>query len=157
MRRTTLKTYHLWRMGSAGGEGILEVVAFASNLSIPDTTRVTPAFKRMVAIVMSNVAWIQDLFQSVSEGENEVNFRVQGKGESLEEAVSGTCSGLDEELHDLIMIKEALVNVMGVDEPLGKYLDAVDNLVDGQNLARTGADGLILSRDEEGVAGFCVI
>lgn len=54
------------------------------------------------------------------------------KGESIQDVVDNMCLLIEEELHDLIYMKQTLVDIFGEDESIRCFLEMVDVQIDGQ-------------------------
>lgn len=143
---------------------VLEAIVFLQKIVISPKIRRHPAFHQIQNIVVSNVQWINDIlgvkkdfgyYQQSGDPDNEIVFRVVNKGEDLHSVVEETCLKMGEELQDLILVKEALVDLFGEDENLLRYFNVVDAFLDGQNQAyvengryQTSRGFVTLTRDD---------
>ncbi|XP_035700896.1 uncharacterized protein LOC118433259 [Folsomia candida] len=128
-KRFSLRTYNSWRQWNAGPDVCLEGQLFVRGIRIPQKVRRHPIFKRIMTIVMSNVAWVNDMFGAGKDlstagnhPDNELVFRVLEKGEAIQDVVDDMCLLIGEELHDLIYLKQALLDIFGESENLLGFL-----------------------------------
>ncbi|XP_035700791.1 (3S,6E)-nerolidol synthase-like isoform X1 [Folsomia candida] len=138
-KRFSLGTYRAWRQGNAGCDVCLECQMFVCGIRVSQNVRRHPVFKRIITIALTNVAWVNDIFgagkdfsSAGNHPDNEIVFRVVEKGESIQDVVDNMCLLIEEELHDLIYMKQTLVDIFGEDESIRCFLEMVDVQIDGQ-------------------------